>query len=158
MILNQKEDDYKSKEFKSLCDGSINIKDLNDIDSINKIRQNNYDIIVDLMGVSSSNRLVLFKNRIAPIQATWLGYCNTTGVDQMDYIFADKNLIMDDEVNLYSEKIIYLSGIWNTHSGLEIERVKQVPLLIKNNYLTFGSFNNFAKINKMLLDFLVGNT
>ena len=86
------------------------------------------------MGVSSSNRLVLFKNRIAPIQATWLGYCNTTGVDQMDYIFADKNLIMDDEVNLYSEKIIYLSGIWNTHSGLDIERVKQVPPLINNNY------------------------
>ena len=147
LILNSEEDDYTSKEFKSLCDGSINIKDQNDIDSINKIRQNNYDIIVDLMGVSSSNRLVLFKNRIAPIQATWLGYCNTTGVDQMDYIFADKNLIMDDEVNLYSEKIIYLSGIWNTHSGLEIERVKKVPPLFKNNYLTFGSFNNFAKIN-----------
>ncbi len=147
LILNSEEDDYTSKEFKSLCDGSISIKDLNDIDSINKIRQNNYDIIVDLMGVSSSNRLVLFKNRIAPIQVTWLGYCNTTGVDQMDYIFADKNLIMDDEMNLYSEKIIYLSGIWNTHSGLEIERVKQVPPLIKNNYLTFGSFNNFAKIN-----------
>ena len=105
------------------------------------------------MGVSSSNRLVLFKNRIAPIQATWLGYCNTTGVDQMDYIFADKNLIMDDEVNLYSEKIIYLSGIWNTHSGLEIERVKQVPPLIKNNYLTFGSFNNFANINNNVVRF-----
>ena len=147
LILNSDEDDYTAKEFMSLCDGSINIKDLNDVDSINKIRHNKYDIIVDLMGMSSSNRLVLFKNRIAPIQVTWLGYCNTTGVDQMDYIFADKNLIKDDEVNLYSEKIIFLSEIWNTHSGLELERIKKVPPIIKNNYLTFGSFNNFAKIN-----------
>ena len=148
LILNSNENDHTAEVFKSLCDKSINIKDLNDIDAINNIRQNNYDIVVDLMGVSSSNRLVLFKNRIAPIQVTWLGYCNTTGVDEMDYIFADKNLIMEDEIKLYSEKVIFSSGIWNCHSGLEHERIKQAPPIIKNNYLTFGSFNNFAKINK----------
>ena len=147
LIFNSNENDPTSTSCKLLCDQSINIKSLDDVDAINKIRDNCYDIVVDLMGVTSSNRLVLFKNRIAPTQVTWLGYCNTTGIDEMDYIIADKNLIKKDETKLYSEKIIFLKSIWNSHSGLEVERVKSKPPLIKNNFVTFGSFNNYSKIN-----------
>ena len=54
------------------------------------------------MGFTSENRINLFKNRIAPIQISWLGYCNTLGLKEMDYIFADENLNFNDE-----EKILY---------------------------------------------------
>jgi predicted O-linked N-acetylglucosamine transferase (SPINDLY family) len=70
----------------------------------------------------------------------------------MDHIIADPNLIYDEEKNLYSEKIIYLPDIWNCHSGLTVEREEYLSPFIKNNYITFGSFNNFLKINDNVID------
>ena len=51
----------------------------------------------DISGMSSINRISLFKNRLAPKQISWLAYCNTSGLDNMDYLIADKNLIYEDE-------------------------------------------------------------
>ena len=111
------------------------------------IRKDQIDIVIDLNGFSSNHRLTLFKNRIAPIQISWCGYTNTTGLNEMDYLITDKNLIYKSEQNLYSEKVIYMSDIWNCHSGYNIDRNKIVSPLEKNKFVTFGSFNNFLKIN-----------
>ena len=81
-----------------------------------------------------------------------MGYCNTTGLKNMDYIITDPNLIYENEKNLYAEKILYLPEIWNTHCGFDFERKENPPPLIKNNYITFGSFNNPAKINKNVIN------
>ena len=100
------------------------------------------------MGVTSEQRIELLNLRIAPIQMLWLGYCNTLGIKNMDYIIADKNLIYENEKKLYSEKIIFLPEIWNAHSGLTIKRKEKIFPHIKNGFITFGSFNNFNKINE----------
>ena len=134
-------------DFKIYFDEWINIKNLNDIEAISIIRKNNINIIIDLMGLTSPNRLVLFKNRLAPIQILWLGYNNTSGLSQMDYLIADPNLIKKNELKLYSEKILYLPNIWNCHSGLHISRIETPAPLIKNKHITFGSFNNAFKIS-----------
>ena len=47
----------------------------------------------------------------------------------------------------YSEKVIYLPKIWNAHCGFDFERKENPPPFVKNKYFTFGSFNNFDKIN-----------
>ena len=106
----------------------------------------------DITGVTSFNRVSLFKNRLAPKQISWLGYCNTSGLDNMDYLIADKNLIYEDEKNSYSEKIIYLPNIWNCHSGLNLVRSPSVPPFLKEKNITFGSFNNFNKINDRVIN------
>tara|TARA_B110000259_G_scaffold182357_1_gene225856 strand:- start:65 stop:1726 length:1662 start_codon:yes stop_codon:yes gene_type:complete len=134
-------------DFKIYFDEWINIKNLNDIEAISIIRKNNINIIIDLMGLTSPNRLALFKNRLAPIQILWLGYNNTSGLSQMDYLIADPNLIKKNEFKLYSEKILFLPNIWNCHSGLGILRIETPAPLIKNKYITFGSFNNAFKIS-----------
>ena len=141
-----KEDEI-STCLKTYFDDWINIEKLNDIEAINIIRKNNVNIIIDLMGLSSSNRLSLFKNRLAPIQILWLGYNNTSGLSQMDYLIADPNLIKKNEAKFYSEKILLLPNIWNCHSGLGSLREKNPSPLIKNKYITFGSFNNSNKIS-----------
>ena len=140
-------EDETSTDLKTYFDQWINIEKLNDIEAIDIIRKKNINIIVDLMGLSSTNRLSLFKNRLAPIQIEWLGYNNTTGLSQMDYLIADPNLIKKDEVKLYSEKIIFLPNIWNCHSGLDTSRIESPSPLVKNKYITFGSFNNANKIS-----------
>ena len=119
---------------------------------INKIREDEIDIIIDLNGFSSNHRLALFKNRLAPIQISWCGYTNTTGLDEMDYLLADRNLIRPEEEKYYSEKIVYLSKIWNCHSGYPYERSENLLPMETNNYITFGSFNNFRKINDEVIE------
>ena len=151
LFLNSNKEDEGTLKFKSLVDNSINITDLNDVDCINTIRKLNLNIIFDIMGFTSTNRVSLFKNRIAPIQISWLGYCNTIGIKNMDYLISDANLIYENEHNLYSEKVLYLPDIWNCHSGFNIERLKQPAPFLKNKFITFGSFNNFNKINDNVL-------
>ena len=141
------EEDETTKNFKELFDVWVNISELKDIPAINEIRKNKIDIIIDIMGITSSSRISLFKNRLAPTQISWLGYCNTTGLNEIDYIIADPNLINKEEEDLYSEKVIFLPNIWNCHSGFNLKR--ELPQLnIKNHkYITFGSFNNYNKIS-----------
>ena len=148
LIANSELEDETTIFFKSLVDDYIKLSELNDNEALSYVREKNFDVVFDLMGVTSSNRLILFKNRMAPIQISWLGYCNTTGIEQMDYLFADKNTIYKNEENLYSEKVIYLPKIWNCHSGINQKRNKINSPLLRNKFITFASFNNFNKINE----------
>ena len=149
LYLNQNNNkkDQTTEEFIKMVDRYIDISSLNDLDALNQIRSHNLNYAIDLMGVTSTNRINLFNNRISNKQILWCGYCNTTGLDNMDYIFADKHLIKDEEKTFYSEKIVNLPQIWNCHSGYEVERnFNEMPYL-KNKYITFGSFNNYLKIS-----------
>lgn len=147
LYLNNKTEDQTTNDFKNIVDGSYNIFNLSDLEAISIIRKDKLDIVFDLMGITSSHRINLFKNRLAPIQISWLGYCNTSGLKEIDFLIADKNLIYPDEERLYSEKIIYLDNIWSCHEGFGYERKYIESPMMKNGYITFGSFNNFNKIN-----------
>ena len=144
---NKNKEDETPPDLKIYFDKWINIQNLDDIEAINIIRKNNINIMIDLMGLSSLNRLSLFKNRLAPVQILWLGYNNTSGLSQMDYLIADPNLIKKNEVKFYSEKILFLPNIWNCHSGFSTLRKENPAPLINNNHITFGSFNNTNKIS-----------
>ena len=149
LYLNNKKiyHDETTQFFIDKVDNSHNISDLNDTDAINLIRNDKIDILIDLMGITSDSRLQIIKNRVASKQILWCGYCNTTGVDEMDFIIADKNLIYESEHNLYREKILYLPNIWNCHSGINFKRSFNEAPSTQNNNITFGSFNNFNKIS-----------
>ena len=151
LFLNHKIEDEGVENFKKLVDGIFNVSNLDDIEAINFIRKKNIDITFDIMGLSSSNRIALFKNRISPIQISWLGYCNTLGIKNMDYLIADPNLIYKNELDQYSEKVLFLPNIWNCHNGFEFSRQEYPSPVLKNNYITFGSFNNFNKINSSVV-------
>ena len=149
---HNKDDDETTKEFKGYVFKTLHINKLNDKEVINIIRKDEIDIIIDLNGFSGNHRLNLFKNRVAPIQISWCGYTNTTGLNEMDYLIVDKNQINPKEENLYSEKIIYLPSIWNCHSGYDIKRLENKMPFEKNKFITFGSFNNFLKINDEVIE------
>ena len=145
-ISNSNKDESKNG-YKNLFLEWINISKMEDIDSINLIRSKKFDITIDLMGLTSENRISLLKNKISPIQITWLGYCNTTGIDQVDYIFADDNLIFNHEYNFYAEKVKKLKNIWNVHGGFNFERSEIKLPFLKKKFFTFGSFNNLNKVS-----------
>ena len=151
VIISNALKDQDSDDYNKIIDNWYNIRDLNDLRALKFIREKNLDIIFDLMGFTGEHRISLFKNKIAPIQISWLGYTNTSGLKEMNYIFADKNLIFEKEEKFYSEKVIKFEKIWNAHEGFKIKRNKVKTPAIRNKFITFGSFNNFNKISDQTL-------
>ncbi|MBD1168836.1 hypothetical protein IDH29_06665, partial [Pelagibacterales bacterium SAG-MED06] len=152
LFSNQTNDNNISTKITDLVHKTINISKLSELRALNKIREFNLDVMIDVMGYTSKNRIGLFKNRIAKKQIVWMGYCNTTGLKNMDYIISDPNLINPSEEKFYAEKVKYLPEIWNCHAGFDFERKENPPPFLKNNYITFGSFNNPAKINENVVN------
>ena len=151
VIISNALKDQDSDDYNKIIDNWYNIRDLNDLRALKFIREKNLDIIFDLMGFTGEHRISLFKNKIAPIQISWLGYTNTSGLKEMNYIFADKNLIFEKEEKFYTEKVIKFEKIWNAHEGFKIKRNKVKTPAIRNKFITFGSFNNFNKISDQTL-------
>ena len=147
LILNNKLEDETTDSFKKLVNKTINIFNIDDANALDLIRNEKIDVMFDLMGLTDQNRISLFANRLAPTQISWLGYCNTTGLKQMDYLISDKNLILDNEEKFYYEKVIYLPQIWNCHCGFSIKKKFNPLPYSTNKFITFGSFNNYSKIN-----------
>ena len=86
LFSNQIDDKVISPEITNLVYKTINIGKLSELIALNKIREFNLDIMIDVMGYTSRNRIGLFKNRIAKKQIIWMGYCNTSGLKNMYYI------------------------------------------------------------------------
>ena len=105
--FNLNSSDEKSDHLKHLFDNWYHVKDLNDLELINFIREKEINILIDLVGHGPDNRLTIFKNRAAPIQISWLGYCNSTGLKEMDYIIVDKFIVQDRE-KIFLVKIFYM--------------------------------------------------
>ena len=122
------------------------VGNLNNEELSNFIYKKKVLCLFDLSGYNSGNRIGIFKNKPAPIQISWLGYLNSTRIKEIDYLIADPLLIPKEKEIFYSEKIIKLPNIWNAHSILEEININDLPAQ-KNNYFTFGSFNNFLKIS-----------
>jgi protein O-GlcNAc transferase len=113
------------------------------------------DILVDLSGHTGDNRMAMLARRVAPVQISYLGYPNTTGLSQMDCRITDA--LADppgpsDE--WYTEQLVRMDGGFLAYEPFEGARALQVSELpaAAANHTTFGSFNNLGKINDGVLD------
>ena len=141
-----------SLELKNNFEKWLNLSKLNNQQVINILQDHKIEILVDLLGLFHADRIEIFNSRISPLQISWLGYPNTVGFSNIDYLISDKNLIKNDEEKFYSEKILKLSEIWNCHSGFEFDRELLETPVKSNKYITFGSFNNFLKISNEVVE------
>ena len=145
--LAKNKEDSTSEFFKNLANQWHVIYDKSDIEVINLVKSLDIDILIDLNGLTKGNRVHVMKNRCAPIQICWLGYNNSTGLKNVDYLIADHNLIKKNEESLYAEKILYLPKIWNAHFlPTELPPVNS-PTKKEDLLFSYGSFNNFKKIS-----------
>ncbi len=114
---------------------------------VGQIRNDGIDILVDLSGHTVGNRLKMFTHKPAPVQITYLGYPNTTGIHAIDYRLTDSWADppgMTDQY--YCEKLERLpQGFLCYQPPADAPEVGLSPFT-NNGYITFGSFNNLAKI------------
>ncbi len=143
--------DDETEKYKKIFNNWTDISELTDLETLNTIRSHNIDFLIHLGGLFDRSRLAVIKNRAATVQISWMNI-NTTGVKNMDYLIADKNLIKKEEEIYYSEKIIYMPNIWNIHSGFKEKKLNDSYKEIKiDKEITFGSFNNFDKLSDKVI-------
>jgi predicted O-linked N-acetylglucosamine transferase (SPINDLY family) len=144
---NHLQEDEITERLKSHVDHWRRLVGLSDEQVANQIRADQIDILVDLNGHIGSNRLLVFARKPAPIQVTWLGYPNTTGLSAMDYRLTDRFADPPGMTeHLHSEKLIRLPECFSCYQPpRDAPEVSRLPAREKG-YVTFGSFNNMAKI------------
>jgi protein O-GlcNAc transferase len=89
-------------------DRFIDIRDRDDTGVTAVLREMEIDIAIDLTGYTGVSRTGLFARRIAPVQVNYLGFPSTMGAEYMDYIIADRTVIPPEDVEHYSEQVVWL--------------------------------------------------
>jgi protein O-GlcNAc transferase len=143
---DQLADDAMTARLRDHADQWRNIFGLSDADAAALIRRDAIDILVDLAGHTANNRLPMFALRPAPVQATWLGYFDTTGLPAMDGILADRFVAPVAEEDRFTETVWRLPDIYLCYAPHEIDVAPAPPPVLANGFVTFGCFNNHAKI------------
>ncbi|MBB73695.1 MAG: hypothetical protein CMJ75_04170 [Planctomycetaceae bacterium] len=140
-------DDY-TLHLKEHSDVWRDVKSLSDNDLIQQIRHDQIDILVDLAGHTSNNRLRAFVAKPAPIQITYLGYLATTGIEQIDYRLIDSYAAPD----VSTEELIELPNCYLCFQPLHLDVSTSLHAQTRNRHVTFGSFHRLPKIHPQLIN------
>ncbi len=139
--------DAVTNRIKACCRSWQSVVGFSDETLAQRIYGDGIDILLDLAGHTAHNRLPIFAWKPAPVQASWIGYLGTTGVAAMDYLIADRWTLPESDEPNFTEKIWRLPESYLCFSPPDADLPTSATPAIANGYVTFGSFNNLAKIN-----------
>ena len=137
--------DEMTAEFNSYADVWVDAWQLSDDELADRIQADKVDILIDVSGHSSGNRLPVFARKPAPIQVTGFGHATGTGLQTMDYVLADPIFIPKSARHLLAEKVYDLPCLITIDPILDVPS-SELPML-RNGYVTFGVFNRIFKIS-----------
>uniref|UniRef100_A0A6C0DZ90 protein O-GlcNAc transferase n=1 Tax=viral metagenome TaxID=1070528 RepID=A0A6C0DZ90_9ZZZZ len=130
------------------------VKNLSNVEFKDLIQTHKIDILFDLSAHTGDNRLDTFVLKPAPIQISYCGYPNSAGIKSMDYRITDKFADCEESQKYYQEKLVFMDHCFLSYTpstGLHnLVALKKQPCA-ENNYITFGSFNRYNKINSKLI-------
>jgi len=145
--------DATTARLRALADRWLATVGLSDDELAERIRADGVDILVDLAGHTAKNRLRVFARKPAPLQATWLGYPNTTGLEAIDYRLVDAVTDPFGKADaLASETLIRLEGCFVCYGGFQVAPDPAPSPCQSAGAVTFGSFNNPIKASPGALD------
>jgi protein O-GlcNAc transferase len=147
-----KRPDGMTTRLKGLADYWRSIVGMTDAAVARQIVDDRIDILVDLAGHTTNNRLLVFARRPAPVQVTWLGYPNTTGMPVMDYRLTDEIADPVGESDRYhTERLVRMPQGFLCYAPPEgAGKVSSLPALNQGRVI-FGSFNNLPKVNEKVV-------
>ena len=114
-----------------------------------QVRADRVDILVDLAGHTAQNRLLAFARVPAPVQVTYLGYPNTTGMprNRMHYRLTDAQADpAGDADSLHSEELVRLPGAFLCYLPSEVAPDVAAAPFLAAGHVTFACFNTMEKV------------
>ncbi len=148
---NNPKRDELTERLQAHCAGWRTVLGMSDEKLARQIQEDRIDILIDLSGHTTGTRLSMFAWKPAPVQASWLGYFATTGLDAMDYLVADPWTLPSREEAHFSERIRRLPETRLCFSAPDADiPVGTLPALT-NGYVTFGCCNNLSKLGGTVL-------
>lgn len=149
---NRAVEDDLTERFKTLASVWRRVLGMDDRGLAELIRADGIDILIDISGHTAFNRLPCFALKPAPVQAGWLGYPYTTGLHAIDYCVMDEVAVHTGEEAQFVEEVVRLSsGRFCYEPPLRAPEVAQPPVM-RNGWITFGSFNNVTKLTEEVLE------
>lgn len=144
--------DWVTNEIRAAC-VFRDVSAVDDTALAEQVRADGIDVLVDLSGHTAGSRLAAFALRPAPAMVSWLGYFATTGLPYMDAVLLDdwhapvgtEEQFVEPIVRLASGRFCYQPVSW---APAEVAP----PAFQRNGFVTFGCFNNTAKLNDSVFD------
>lgn len=135
-------------EFRKICALWKDVSAIDDDQLVAQIRADGIDVLVDLSGHTNGNRLTAFARHPAPVQVSWLGYLNTTGIPAIDYHLCDRHTDPEGETeHLYTEQLARMpNSQWCYEPWREIAGLGVLQAHVRSS-IVFGSFNQYRKIS-----------
>ena len=149
---NSRRDDAVTGRIKNSVAHWRDIFGLEEGAAVERIRQDEIDLLIDLAGHTGGNSMGIFSRRAAPLQLTWLGYFGTTGLAEIDYIIADAVVLPAQHEQYYTEQPLRLADSYLCFEPPQFELDITDPPGERNGYITFGCFNNRAKITAQSIE------
>lgn len=144
--------DEVTERLRGLAARWVNTSHLDDVALAQQINADGQDILIDLAGHTANGRLPAFAFKPAPVQVTYLGYLNTTGLDAMDYRLTDAIADSLSEADpFYTERLLRLPCFFCYQPSAEAPEVGPLPAS-KNGRITFGSLNHPGKFNSRVIE------
>jgi predicted O-linked N-acetylglucosamine transferase (SPINDLY family) len=148
---DRSESDEYTERFKKSAELWKDTKGLSDKELSDVIQQDRIDILFDLSGHTSNNRLMVFAMKPAPVQVAWHSP-GTRGLPTIDYMLADRFHVPKSHEDQYLETVIRMRKGYACFDppGWSLP-VTPLPAL-RNGFITFGCFNNPMKINDKIIE------
>ncbi|MCA3264799.1 MAG: tetratricopeptide repeat protein [Azospirillum sp.] len=147
---NVEKPDGETEALRALADEWRPIFGIDDDAAAAQIRADGIDILVDLAAHTAGNRLGVFARKPAPVQASWLGYCGTSGLRAIDWFLTDRHIVPDGHEAAFTE------GVWRMDHAYAFEPQAALPAVapspgLAGGAITFGHFGRLARLNDGVL-------
>lgn len=138
--------DAFTRRLQAMADHWVRVATMDDQAFAARVLADGIDVLVDLSGHTGGNRLPAFALKPAPVQASWFGYMNTTGLSTIDYRITDAGLCPPGSEPYYSETLFRLpsTAVWSP--APDCPEPGPLPAL-RHGHVRFGSFNSWAKVS-----------
>ena len=144
--------DWMARRFRSLAREWHDVDTLSDLAVAEKARALGIDILIDLGGYGDAARMTACAYRMAPVQIKWVGMqSHSSGLREMDWFLTDRWETPPALAPFYSERLLLMPDGYVCYSAPPYAPdVGPLPALT-NGYITFGCFNNLAKITPQVI-------
>lgn len=140
--------DAVTGRLRGLCDEWVDAAGMDDPALAARIAEDRIDILIDLAGHTPGHRLGALALRPAPLQMTWIGYPDTTGLDAVDYRITDAICDPDDAAAFHSEALLRPAACFLCYAPPD----DAPPVRSRDgDPVVFGCFSNFAKVNVAMI-------